>query len=171
MDNMPLMKPVEIEMMEKYLSKELTMLEYGSGSSTSFYAERVKSLTSVEYNPRWFEKVRNDLISQGHNNVEMILIPCPQEKPAKYMTYVDYINWPMTQQERFWDLVLIDGRARQWVAETVLPRITKDSVVFVHDWGPIGNPNQAPKRPRYNSILNDYEVIDQAHTLVALKKK
>lgn len=170
MDSAPLMKPVEIELINRYLSPDVNMLEYGSGSSTCYYASRVKTLTSIEYNKSWYFKVKDDLENRGHSNAELILIPCPQEKPGTYKTYSKYIEWPLTQTQT-WDVVLIDGRCRAECAKSVLMNITKDSVVLVHDWGPLNNPDLGPKRPRYNSILEDYDVVAQAHTLVALKKK
>lgn len=164
------MKPVEIELINKYLNKEVNMLEYGSGASTCYYAPRVEKLTSIEYNRSWHHSVQTRIAEEKHDNVDLILIPCPQEKPGTYKTYEKYITWPLTQ-DQIWDIVLIDGRARRWCATSVLPKITKDSVVLVHDWGPLNNPDLGPKRPRYNPILEDYEVIEEAHTLVALRKK
>jgi len=160
----PLMKEVEINLINKYLNEKVNMLEYGSGSSTVYYAQRVGKLTSIEYQRKWYNKVQESVSELPHVNV--VLIPCPQQKPAEYTTYKEYINWPKTQTD-MWDVGLIDGRARQWCAQSILNNITKESVVFVHDWGPL----DFPKRSRYNSILQHYDVIEEAHTLVALRKK
>lgn len=170
MVSMPLMKPIEIELINRYMGPDVNMLEYGSGASTSYYAARVKNLTSIEYNKDWYQKVKLDLENAGQTNVDLVLIKCPKEKPGTYKTYQKYIEWPLAQ-DQVWDLVLIDGRCRSFCAKSVLPKITKESVVLVHDWGPLNNPDLGPKRPRYNTILEDYEVIEQAHTLVALRKK
>lgn len=164
MQNKPLMKDVEIELIEKYLNENVNMLEYGSGASTAYYAPKVKKLTSIEYNKKWRGKVANSIADI--KNVELVLIPCKHLVPATYSVYRKYINWPKTRND-IWDVVLIDGRARQWVAESILNNITKDSIVLVHDWGPLDN----PKRKRYNRILNYYDVVEEAHTLVALTKK
>jgi len=164
MQNKPLMQDNEIELIEKYLNKDVNMLEYGSGNSTLYYSERVRKLTSLEYNRRWFNKVDEQVKKLPH--VKLVFIPCKKVKPATYKEYKEYIDWPKSQKE-IWDVVLIDGRARQWCAKSILDNITKDSVVFVHDWGPLDN----PKRERYNRILDWYEVVEEAHSLVALRKK
>lgn len=164
MQNKPLMKDVEIELIEKYLNENVNMLEYGSGASTAYYARKVKKLTSLEYSKKWHKKVEDSI--KKLKNVELVLIPCKKVKPATYDIYRNYINWPKTRKD-IWDVVLIDGRARQWVAKSILDNITKDSIVLVHDWGPLDN----PKRERYNKILNYYDVVEEAHSLVALTKK
>ncbi len=53
-----------IEFLKERLTKEMTVFEYGSGSSTLFFAERVKEIISVETNKEWFNKIVNKLPSK-----------------------------------------------------------------------------------------------------------
>lgn len=165
--NTPLMHSNEIELIERYLDQDTTMLEYGSGASTAYFAEKVKHLTSIEHNQRWVKVVENKI--QNLSNVEYVVIPTTNVKPAPKDLFAKYIDWPKTQNRKF-DVVFIDGRARQWVAESVQNVIDETSIVLVHDWGPIVD-GSGMKRPRYDRILDFYDVVDQAGTLVALKKK
>lgn len=58
-----------IDFLTPRLTKDLVLFEFGSGSSTSFFAERVKQVISIEHNKEWFEFVNKT----KPNNVELIL--------------------------------------------------------------------------------------------------
>src|SRR5215203_492131 len=47
-----------IDFLEKYIKREMTVCEYGSGGSTLFFAERAKSVYSIEDNAKWFDLVQ-----------------------------------------------------------------------------------------------------------------
>ena len=162
----PLMKPNEWEFLSSHLRRDQIMLEYGSGSSTSFISGYVKKLYSIEHDKSWHKQVKDQI--KHLPNVELVYVKPNTDiggklKPAQYDWFVDYINWPKTQDTVF-DVVLIDGRARQWVAESILDNIRDDSLVFIHDYG-------QRKRPRYDRILEFYDVVEEVHTMVLLKKK
>ena len=163
----PLMKPNEWEFLQSYLHKDQIMLEYGSGRSTAIISGHVQTLYSVEHDAKWHNKVSSDikhLPNINYFHVPPNVIPKKEKlKPAKYEWFVDYINWPKTQDTIF-DVVLIDGRARQWVAESILDNIRDDSFVFIHDYG-------KNKRPRYDRVLEFYDIVASEHTMVLLKKK
>jgi hypothetical protein len=91
--------------------------------------------------------------------------------PSKKEWFIDYINWPKTISQMF-DIVMIDGRARQWVAESILGNITENSLVFLHDYTDYWPENKPRiKRRRYNRILNFYDIVDAQDTLALLRKK
>ena len=46
-----------IDFLTPRLSKELTVFEFGSGNSTSFFAQRVKKVISIEHNKEWYRIV------------------------------------------------------------------------------------------------------------------
>ena len=48
-----------IEALKTWNLSQKTVLEYGSGYSTLFWANRVKSVVSIEHNPDWYHKVSN----------------------------------------------------------------------------------------------------------------
>ena len=170
----PLMKPREWEFMKPYLKKDMVMLEYGSGQSTQIFAKLVQTLYSIEHHTGWYTQVQPSLVP--FMNVNYIHIP-PNDNsflpygPSKPEWFEDYINWPKKQSQMF-DIVFIDGRARQYVAESVIDNITSDSLVFLHDYTN-GWPEDKPakKRPRYDRVLEFYDIVDAVHTLALLKKK
>lgn len=46
-----------IDFIRDRITKKLNIFEYGSGSSTAFYAKRAASVTSVEHDKDWFDLV------------------------------------------------------------------------------------------------------------------
>src|SRR5580765_7923492 len=46
-----------IDFLECFLESHMKVCEYGSGGSTVFFAQRVKSVFSIEDNTQWFELV------------------------------------------------------------------------------------------------------------------
>src|SRR3954452_8270654 len=54
-----------IDFLEPWLRPDMTVCEYGSGGSTLFFARRVKSVFSIEDNPKWFELVSQRLKEKG----------------------------------------------------------------------------------------------------------
>jgi hypothetical protein len=47
-----------IDFISDKLNKNMDIFEYGSGNSTLWYAEKVNSVTSVEHNKIWYEKIK-----------------------------------------------------------------------------------------------------------------
>ncbi len=86
--------------LEKILTKDMTILEYGCGTSTSWYAERCKYLTSIEHNKKWFEHVYKYLQFKNIKNVDLRHIDICNG-------YIDIID----NMGKF-DLICIDGRRR-----------------------------------------------------------
>lgn len=50
-----------IDFIEKRLSKKMNLFEYGSGNSTLYYANKVCSITSVEHDKDWFNKISDSM--------------------------------------------------------------------------------------------------------------
>jgi Methyltransferase domain len=103
--------------LERILTPEMRVFEYGSGGSTLFFAQRVAELVSVEHDPDWHAKVQARLGSRS----ELILVPSTDEAPGDYAStderhvgrsfraYAEAIDrFP----DGYFDLLLIDGRAR-----------------------------------------------------------
>ena len=74
-----------------------------------------------------------------------------------YVNSIDKLNLGQSL-----DIVLVDGRFRLQCALKLLSYITNDSVVLIHDFW---------VRPPYHKVLEYYNVIGYARSIVALKKK
>jgi hypothetical protein len=100
------------------------VLEFGGGYSTLWWAERARTVVSIESEPGWAERIREWLAR--NDNVEVVL---QQDEEA-------YVNYP---RGRRFDVVVIDGEARARCAETALDVVTDDGIIIVDDaegyWG------------------------------------
>jgi len=152
------MTQAEFDYLASHLSPETEMLEYGSGHSTPNFAPLVKSLTTVDHHPEWYEKVKG--MCSDRNNVEHVLVPMNTDR-------LDLIpeDWKKQPEAKYgfptpWEF--IDGRARQWVGSFVMNNLHENSIVFVHDY---------PERERYFTLENSYDKIEVVDTLVKFKAK
>jgi hypothetical protein len=88
-----------IDFIKPRLSKNLSIFEYGSGSSTLFYAKHVKRVVSVEHDEAWYNKI----LKSKAQNAEMIF--------SKLEKGGEYSKKAATLGEQF-DMIIVDGRDR-----------------------------------------------------------
>jgi hypothetical protein len=163
----PYMTEHEIAFLEKYLSKNSSVLEWGSGNSTLYYSQFVREYTAIEHNEQWFKTISKRI----RKNTKLILIPpngpydpkigngWNQEFEGSYEQFRQYVDVVDTINFNF-DIVLIDGRARIACAKKILPLITQQTKVFIHDF------------ERYQLPLDQYYTIEnQIGSLALLRKK
>jgi predicted O-methyltransferase YrrM len=97
-----------IRFLERFLTPKMTVLEYGSGGSTIFFARRCKRVIAIEDDPVWLGAVRQRLDALGLTNTEVRLCETgsiytsssAEFRDSSYLKAADGLN-P--------DLVLIDG--------------------------------------------------------------
>jgi hypothetical protein len=61
----PWITPSAVRRLDHLLRPSMTLLELGSGASTSWYARRVAHVTSIEPDPAWAEAVRTSVAAAG----------------------------------------------------------------------------------------------------------
>src|SRR5688500_13605842 len=59
----------------KQLHAPMVGLEWGSGRSTAWYAQRLGKLVSIEFDKSWYERVLLKLRAQGLRHVELRYLP------------------------------------------------------------------------------------------------
>lgn len=147
------------------LNKEDIYLEWGSGGSTSIVPDHVKKVYSIEHDEEWFNKMKAELAGK-FDNLQCFLVPndkprsFPYVKKEEFINYIEFVNDLGKEYGKF-DKVLIDGRARIWCAEEVIPHLNKDAIVFIHDWD----------RTPYHEILKWYKLYRVCGRMAALKLK
>jgi predicted O-methyltransferase YrrM len=109
--------------LEDYLANnsQAKVLEFGSGGSTVWFAQRSGSITSVEHSPLWCQMVRDYLAKEQLTNVTLVLKPLPyysicQELPREYF-----------------DLVFVDGRNRKACILYSIPLLKRGGVLMLDD--------------------------------------
>jgi len=70
----PWITPGSIEHLEKTLTPDLDVIEFGAGGSTLFFARRCRSVLSFEANQTWYDKVVKFRDKRKLSNIEIHLI-------------------------------------------------------------------------------------------------
>jgi len=160
----PWMHTDEMRAINHYLKADMTMIEYGAGGSTLYFAPKVARYFSVEYQTEWFWRTKSAVENRNLGHVQMALRPpeFPQEHPhlpALPGQFASFSNYASKTGEIF-DAGLIDGRARIECAINVAPQIRPGGYLFIHDYC---------HRERYTSRLEElrpfYELVETvSHT-------
>jgi predicted O-methyltransferase YrrM len=104
-------------------------VEFGSGRSTLWFAQRVAHLTSIEHDPNWYRSVAAKLSARGLTNVEQILAPA--DVPVHEGGDTDYTRTMHRFPESSLDFALIDGAYRAHVAELTMPRLRPGGLMII----------------------------------------
>ena len=111
--------------LESIVSKEYKVLEFGSGGSTIFWAERCGSVKSFETNHKWYENVKKRV--ERFKNVEITLT---NEKET-----LEAIE---KEPDNYYDLVLIDPNPqdvrRILLANAVVPKIKLNGWLVIDNY-------------------------------------
>jgi precorrin-6B methylase 2 len=116
-----------IDFIKDRLNPTQKVFEYGSGSSTLFYAKRVGKVVSVEHDENWYNKIRNT----KPENAEMIFTKL--EKGGEYSKKAVLLG------EQF-DIIIVDGRDRVNCCKESINALTPQGVLVLDD----------SERPEYN---------------------
>ncbi len=97
--------------------------EFGSGNSSLFWADRLRSLTRIESDPQWHAR-----IATGRRaNQEIRLVEDLDEYPES-----------IARSGHKFDLIIVDGKRRRACAEQALHWLANDGVIVLDnsDWHP-----------------------------------
>lgn len=117
----PWLTKAMVEILASWLRPEDRGLEWGSGRSTIWFAQRVSGLISMEHNDSWHHKIRTQLDEKGLRNVDYRL--CTEQS-----VYVSAIEDLPTESLEF---VLVDGIARDKCALAAIPRLKPGGILIV----------------------------------------
>ena len=105
-------------------------LEFGSGRSTLWFADRVRHLTSVEHNPEWYARVNAWLMDKSYQNVDYRL--CPGKDHAMNMDDLpEYVQVVKDLPGNSLELVLIDGIFRDACALLALEKLKPGGFLII----------------------------------------
>lgn len=129
-----------------------TVLEWGSGGSTTALLHNfsfIQKLVSIEHDARWFEHVKSET---QDSRLELVHIAGREAEPPAPLIYSrfcardkwrknvekdplifkEYIDFPLSYGALF-DLILIDGRARNFCLTTGWECLNSGGVMLLHD--------------------------------------
>ena len=109
-----------IDFIKTRLNKTLVVFEYGAGSSTLFYAPRVRKVFSVEHDEGWYKKI----LDGKPANSEMIY--------TELTTDGEYARKSAALNVKF-DMIIVDGRDRVNCCRHSLNALSDSGVIVLDD--------------------------------------
>jgi hypothetical protein len=118
-----------VEILEDRLKTTDVGLEWGSGRSTAWLAQRVSHLTSIEHNDHWYNRVKKLLSDKGIDNVDLLFAPLEAKDGAQ----PEYIRVAAEKPKERLDFVLVDGRLRDQCMEVALKLVRPGGMLIIDD--------------------------------------
>lgn len=109
-----------IHFLEKRLKKNFDVFEYGCGNSTIWFAQRVNSIDAVEGDLKWFEKIQKILPP----NAKLLFFEVQENENGNYAKAI-------TQMQKYYDLVIVDGRDRNNCIKNAQAYLKPDGVLIL----------------------------------------
>lgn len=149
-----------IRFLGKILTKDTCVFEYGVGGSTVFFARRARHVYSIEHDRIWAQKVIEAIESRGLRNCQVRLIEptsddFPRGKdpsdPDAYVSsdatfvgksFKNYATAVDEYPDGYFDLILLDGRARPSCFKHAASKVRKGGFVILDN----------SERPHYSYI-------------------
>ena len=119
-----------IELLPDLLRSTDRCLEWGSGRSTAWLTRRVQTVQSVEHDPVWFERVKQQLEREnlGGGSVRLLSIePVAQPDASPYVRVVDEFG------DGELDLCFLDGEHRAACGLGVIPKLASGGLLILDD--------------------------------------
>jgi predicted O-methyltransferase YrrM len=107
-----------VNRLDEIIKPDWSILEFGSGMSSLFFARRCRRLVTVESDSEWYERMQGFFAEQGFGNVDYRLRGADD--------YTAHADLP----ERSFDLVVVDGLVRDRCALTALEKVKSGGYVF-----------------------------------------
>jgi hypothetical protein len=102
--------------LEPRVRADMSVFEFGSGSSTLWWASRVRRVVSCEHDQAWFEQVRSTVPA----SVDIRHVGLEEQRYSR----------EILQYRNEFDIVVIDGRDRINCARNVLTALKEDGIVL-----------------------------------------
>lgn len=143
-----------VKILCELLTTNTRVLEWGSGGSTLFFSQFVKSWDTIEHNTDWISKMKTyttRLLNVRVHGVKHSWNGVSNNGDGSYTDFKEYVDLPKTFKSPKFDIVLVDGRARVDCARSTLQNslLSKNGVVIIHDW----------ERKMYKEILDTFEIV------------
>jgi hypothetical protein len=114
-----------IDFLKRRKFHDKTVLEFGGGQSSLWWAARAKSVVTIEGDPKWFSSLRE----RTPSNVRLFLVSVDSAQEC-----VDDVN-RILQSEGFdkFDVTVIDGLYRRELVDTAMKMTLENGVIVCDD--------------------------------------
>ena len=144
---------------EMHLTKSMACIEFGSGRSTAWFAERIGRITSIEHDVRWYEQVREMLEQANASNIDYRLIPLdhPPDEPEQdtYAPTPAYVAVLDQFEDASLDVIVVDGHYRTHCIRASMSRLKSGGLLLVDDVDLWPSLDALP-------IPDDWELVDES---------
>jgi len=152
---LPIIPYNAIRIFENYLEKDIQIVEWGSGRSTSWYARKSQKVFSVEDSENWYKETLRILNKKSLKNFDLSF--------TKNST--EYVNKPIEKSDvKSRRVFIIDGSFRNSCALAALDCCTKEDIIYLDDsdkeWAladAVEEPNNCLNSVKYafTNLIND----------------
>ena len=133
-----------VDFLDTTLQEDDTGLEWGSGNSTIWFANRCGELITVEHDPSWAEWVTNQL--EQRRLKEKVVVHLCRASPAAGAP-PSYVSVGRELNDASLDFVLVDGKNRDACALVALTKLKPGGFLIIddaHRYIPRDHPSSAP---------------------------
>jgi hypothetical protein len=117
---LPWMNFPVIKLLEERLNRDQLLFEYGCGYSTLFFADRVKSVESVEHDEKWYNTILTHIPKNVHLEFKELDID------GEYCRMIRKIKSQ-------YNVVIVDGRDRVNCIKQSMSAVSKNGVILLDD--------------------------------------
>ena len=137
-----------IHYLDSYLNPQMKIFEYGGGGSSLYFLERSGEVVSVEHHPEWFAALNKNMGGENAAKWKGNLVEPDAQSPVgkqignpddyyssdptfseqTFRTYASFIDrFP----DEYFDVVLIDGRARPSCLSHSLSKVRRNGLLIL----------------------------------------
>lgn len=166
-DELPWLNFFALDFLESNIGQEFRVFEFGGGGSTLFFCKNVAFVATVEDNEQWFNalleavrlrKYRNwegfwvpPVVFAGHERQRSCSNPDDFKSSVKGLENMSFEAYARTIDQyptAYFDLILVDGRARPSCIKQAIPHLKKGGLLVIDN----------TERPHY---LNHFQKVIQ----------
>lgn len=108
-----------IEYLAQFDYSDKEVLEFGCGYSSLFWANRAQSVTSIEDNPKWFEKWQQEF--------------CKSNLDIRWRDEGEGYEMAIFEDGKKYDIIVIDGKRREKCAEVAIKSLKAGGMIILDD--------------------------------------
>ena len=117
------------EILNAFIDPETKVLEWGSGASTAWLLERTSTVTSIEHDPEWYERV-TAFVPKGADRV-LVNYSGSESTCAFDEPYIQ-VALDRGSVSKF-DVVIVDGMARESCLQVAQSVLSRSGVIVLDD--------------------------------------
>ena len=166
----PWMDPREMAVLEKLLTRDARVLEFGAGGSTLWLAARTREVHSVEHEKEWANKIAATVPENVTVHWRQPAFAHRRYEPAQPGQFAGYIAVPRQLGVMF-DVCLVDGRARIECALAAAPWLKPGGWLLFHDWFPrLRDTSRFAELAPFYELREDLSVRNTRQTLAVFAR-